>query len=167
MTVASPLSLDSTLSAGLRTGFNLRRMDFRALATALKASDIGAAQTEFAKLEENSPRLANALNHAPKAAEPSRVAALRTLATAIQSGDLAAAQEAFAAVQPHGQSVNRGQHRGHAVKESAPETTPAPETTTAPIAATGFSVVRPSTVSDQAAAPNATPDPGSLLNASA
>lgn len=202
MTVASPFSLGSTLSADWRSGFNLRRMDFRALATALKAADIGATQTAWAKLREDSPRLDNALNHAPKASERSRVTALRTLATAIQAGDLAAAQTAFAAVQPHGQSVNRGQHRGHAVKESAPEATPATETTTAPlpdttapliaatgcgaptvatsadapmastgcfapIAATGCSSGHAPTDSDSAPASSATPDPGSLLNATA
>lgn len=182
MTVAPPVSFGSTLAAGLHSGFNLRRMDFRAFATALKAGDIATAQTAFAKLREDSPRLENALSNAPKASDRSRVTAMRTLAAALQSGDLAAAQQAFAAVRPHGQSVNRGHHRGQRTEDIALETTPTPETTPPPIASTGCYAPIVSTgcyapiastgcvgaplptVSDEPSVPNGAPDPGSLLN---
>jgi hypothetical protein len=76
---------------------NFRRIyaDFRALDHALLDSDLGAARLAFARLQEDSPALADVIRSDVEKWESPRRTSLRLLAGSLERGILKQAQTAF------------------------------------------------------------------------
>jgi len=101
----------------------LAKTDFKALSVALKAGDLTAAQTAFAALKKDDPKVAKRLSDEGGDSKGTRGGPLNDLAAALDKGDLAAAQTALASLKksPRG---HRHSHVSHDDSETPTSATP-------------------------------------------
>jgi len=88
-----PFLTANTAASGTDSSSSTLASDFSALSTAIQSGNSSDAQTALAKLEEDSPTLAKAIENA------SPNSALGSLATAVQNGNMTDAQKALATLQ--------------------------------------------------------------------
>jgi hypothetical protein len=130
VTVSNVSSCGGVNATDSQDSFKKSRADFQALASALQSGDLGTAQQAFAQLQQDSPRLAQALTSPASSSDSPRLADLKTLASALQSGDVSGAQQAMSQLQQAsqgGQAVQGGHHHHH---HHAAPAAPADPTTT-------------------------------------
>jgi hypothetical protein len=144
------MTINSTSSTGCsnsiasqQSGIKQTKADFQALSTALQSGDLSGAQTAFAQLQKDNPRIAQALNSSSgssassgtSSSGSSPTSALQSLGSALQNGDLSGAQAALAQVQQNAPTQHAGHghhhHGGAAASTDNATTTSSPTTTTA------------------------------------
>jgi len=105
----------------------LAKADFKALSVALKAGDLSAAQTAFAALKKDDPKLAKRLSDDGGDGKSTQSSPLNDLAAALDKGDLTAAQTALVSLKksPRG---HRHSHVSHDDSET-PTTSASPVST--------------------------------------
>jgi hypothetical protein len=122
MSVSSVSSTSGVNATDFSASFKQTRADFQSLASALQSGDLSSAQQAFAQLQQDNPRLAQALNSDSSTSDNSRLNDLKSLAGALQSGNLAGAQQAFAQLQPGAQSAHGHHHHHHHAAPASPDT---------------------------------------------
>jgi ribosomal protein S20 len=85
----------------------------KALTSAVQSGDITSAQQALTQLQQDSPRLAQALQSGDSSTDSSRISSLKSLASAVQSGDVSGAQNALAQLQQPGAGAAGGVHGHH------------------------------------------------------
>jgi hypothetical protein len=121
VTVSSASSCGGPNATDSQDSVKKQRADFQALASALQSGDLSSAQTAFAQLQQDNPRLAQALNSTSSDSDSTRLTDLKSLASSLQSGDVSGAQQAMAKLQQDGQTVQGGHHHHH--HHAAPDAT--------------------------------------------
>jgi hypothetical protein len=131
MIVSSIGTTQSADAVGAASKFKQQSADFKALAQALQAGDLGAAQQAFAMLQQDAPWVSRAVSASAtgsSAGSGSTTSPLQALSNALQSGDMTGAQQAFAALQA--QHGHQGHHHHGPSTPANSATTPAPPTGT-------------------------------------
>jgi DNA-binding FadR family transcriptional regulator len=113
VTISSASSCGGLNATDSQDSYKKQRADFQSLASALQSGDLSSAQQAFAQLQQDNPRLANALNSASSDSDSTRLTDLKSLSSALQSGDVSGAQQAMAQLQQDGQTAQVGGHHHH------------------------------------------------------
>ncbi len=119
----STVSTADTTATDPSTTYKQTKADFQAIAAALQSGDVTQAQTAFAQLQKDNPRLAQALSSDPSSTDSPRIADLKSLASALKSGDLAGAQKAFGQLQQLAQTGGKHHHHHAAAPAALAQTT--------------------------------------------
>src|SRR5712692_4050019 len=101
MTLSSISSVSTIPDSSFQSGVQQRRSEFRQLAQALQSGDLGAAQSAYDTLTQNSSSKTPQSN-------PNNVLAqdFAALGKSVQSGDLSGGQQAFAKLQKDATSIS-------------------------------------------------------------
>jgi len=97
----------------MRSQFQQRAQNFKALGDALKSGDLAGAQKAFDTIQANAPK--NGANSGSGTGNSQNPLSndFNALGTALQSGDLASAQKAFATLQQDGQAMHKAHGHHH------------------------------------------------------
>ena len=124
MDISGINAIGSTYATNTSTTAKQTGADFNSLAQALQSGNLAAAQQAFATLQQDSPRVSQAVSASGSGASGSGstvASALQTLSKDLQAGDVGGAQQAFAALQQAMQTGHHGHH--HASSGTSTSTT--------------------------------------------
>ena len=115
----SPINSNSQIGlSGLPQSGHPRRKDLKSLVDALQSGDMSAAQTAFAQMLKDNPKLAAAVNGSSSSSTSSdnpKLADFQSLSAALKSGDLSSAQKALSSLFKDAAPTAGGQPPYHAL----------------------------------------------------
>jgi len=145
MSVAGISSTSLYQPSSVNTTSQNRRSEFQQLGQDLQDGNLTAAQQDFSKLTQVTPKASSGVQSASLNSQVSAFGSilqdLNTLGQSLQSGNLSAAQQAYSKVQQDMQNVQQSHGQPHHHHGSTPATTTAPSTTGASTGTPGNSLL--------------------------